>query len=57
MGYAIYIGRVGALAVALGVGVAVASTPGVAWAEPTDSGFFDYGSALYAVDRRYALDG
>ena len=36
MGYAAYIGRVGALAVALGVGVAVATTPGVAWAEPTD---------------------
>jgi len=30
-----YIGRVGALAVALGVGVAVASTPGVAWADET----------------------
>jgi YVTN family beta-propeller protein len=34
MGYARYVGRVGALAVALGVGAAVASTPGVAWAEP-----------------------
>ena len=38
MGYARYVGRVGGLAVALGVGVAVASTPGVAWAEPTDTG-------------------
>ena len=37
MGYATYIGRVGALAVALGIGVAVANTPGVAWAEPSDS--------------------
>ena len=37
MGNATYIGRVGALAVALGVGVAVANTPGVAWAEPSDS--------------------
>ena len=36
MGYATYIGRVGALAVALGIGVAVANTPGVAWAEPSD---------------------
>lgn len=33
-----YIGRVGALAVALGVGAAIATTPGVAWAGPeTDS--------------------
>jgi hypothetical protein len=38
MGYAKYVGRVGGLAVALGVGVAVATTPGVAWAEPTDGG-------------------
>ena len=33
MGYATYVGRVGALGVALGVGVAVASTPG--WRGPT----------------------
>ena len=31
------IGRVGVLAVALGIGTAVANTPGVAFAEPTDS--------------------
>ena len=30
MGYAMHIGRVGALAVALGIGIAVASTPGMA---------------------------
>jgi YVTN family beta-propeller protein/VCBS repeat-containing protein len=36
MGYARYVGRVGALAVALGVGAAVATFPGVAWAEDTD---------------------
>ncbi|HEY5840505.1 MAG TPA: hypothetical protein VIU87_03365, partial [Mycobacterium sp.] len=35
MGYARYIGRVGALAVALGIGSAV-TVPGVAWAEPAD---------------------
>jgi len=35
MGYATYVGRVGALAVALGVGMAVASTPGIALAEPS----------------------
>ena len=35
-----YIVRVGVLAVALGVGAAVANTPGVAFAEPTDSQFF-----------------
>jgi hypothetical protein len=38
MGYAKHVGRVGALAVALGVGVAVASTPGVAWAGPDTDG-------------------
>lgn len=35
MGHARYIGRVGALAVTLGVGVAVATTPGLAYADPT----------------------
>ena len=35
VGYAKYVGRVGALAVALGVGAAVATTPGVAWADDT----------------------
>ncbi|MCV7151621.1 Ig-like domain-containing protein [Mycolicibacterium pyrenivorans] len=34
--YAEYIGRVGVLAAALGVGAAVAGTPGIAWAEPTE---------------------
>ena len=38
MGSAKYIGRVGGLAVALGVGMAVATTPGVAWADDTVSG-------------------
>ena len=38
MGYAKYVGRVGGLAVALGVGVAVATTPGAAWAGPSESG-------------------
>src|SRR5437899_9274239 len=37
VGYVRYVGRVGALAVALGVGWAAATTPGVALAEPTDS--------------------
>lgn len=37
MGYAKYIGRVGALAVTLGVGVAMASAPAIAYAEPTTS--------------------
>ena len=37
MGTAKYIGRVGGLAVALGVGIAVATTPGVAWADDTVS--------------------
>ena len=38
MGNARYVGRVGALAVALGVGVALANAPGVALAGPADSG-------------------
>lgn len=33
MKHAKYVGRVGALAVALGIGAAVATTPGVAWAD------------------------
>ena len=37
MGYAKYVGRVGGLAVALGVGMAVATTPGIAWADDTAS--------------------
>ena len=37
MGYARHIGRVGALAVTLGVGVAMASTPGIAYADPAAS--------------------
>jgi VCBS repeat-containing protein len=39
MGHAKYVGRVGALAVALGVGIAVASNPGAAWADtdPNDT--------------------
>src|ERR1700730_12182002 len=35
--FARYIGRVGALAFALGIGVAVANSPGVAWASPNES--------------------
>ncbi len=34
MGWDKYVGRVGALAVALGIGSAVAGMPGVAWAQP-----------------------
>ena len=37
-GAARFIGRVGALAVALGIGLAVASSPGVAFAAPSDAG-------------------
>jgi hypothetical protein len=37
MGYARHIGRVGALAVTLGVGVAIATTPGIAYADPSVS--------------------
>ena len=37
MGHARHIGRVGALAVALGIEVAIANSPGIALAEPTSS--------------------
>jgi hypothetical protein len=37
MGYAKYIGRVGALAVTLGVGAAMATTPAVVYAQPSDT--------------------
>lgn len=43
-GAARFVGRVGALAVALGIGVAVASTPGVAFAAPGDAGASSSGS-------------
>ncbi len=38
MKYASCIGRVGALAVALGVGTAISGAPGVAWGAPEDAG-------------------
>ncbi|MGB3485628.1 MAG: Ig-like domain-containing protein, partial [Mycobacterium sp.] len=38
MNYAAYVGRVGALAVALGVGAAIAGSTGVAWADDSSSG-------------------
>lgn len=38
MGYARYIGRVGALAIALGIGAAVATTPQTGWATPNPDG-------------------
>ena len=49
MGYARYIGRVGALAVALGIGTAVASTPGVAWADELGNNSSVDGSASDGV--------
>ena len=38
MKYASCIGRVGALAVALGIGTVISGTPGVAWGAPEDAG-------------------
>ena len=49
-GAAAWIGRVGALAVALGVGAAVATTPGVAWADDTGSGESAPGPAQGGAD-------
>lgn len=44
MGYARYIGRIGALAVTLGVGVAIANTPGIAYADTAGSSKTDASS-------------
>src|SRR5690348_15982203 len=38
MNHAKYVGRIGALAVVLGVGTAVAEPVGIAWAAPVESG-------------------
>ena len=54
MGYAKYVGRVGALAVALGVGAAVASCPGIAFAAPSESRLRNERSDLYTTRRHYA---
>jgi hypothetical protein len=55
MGYANHIGRVGALAVTLGVGWAVASAPGVAYADT--SGSADTSQSSTNVKSRSAGDG
>jgi acetyl esterase/lipase/nucleoside phosphorylase len=47
--YAAYVGRIGGLAVALGVGVALFSHPGIAWAEPAGSS--SSGSSSAAPDK------
>lgn len=44
VGYGRFIGRVGALAVALGIGAAIANSPGVAWAQDGPSGASDSSS-------------
>jgi hypothetical protein len=49
MGYARHIGRVGALAVTLGVGVAIVTMPGAANAGPTDSSTSTGGSSSSAA--------
>src|SRR6478736_9685728 len=38
MKYASCVGRVGAFAVALGIGTVISGTPGVAWGAPEDAG-------------------
>jgi YVTN family beta-propeller protein/VCBS repeat-containing protein len=48
--HARHVGRVGALAVALGIGAAVATTPGLAWAGP-DSSSSDPGSTPNAASQ------
>jgi bacillolysin len=50
VGFARYIGRVGALAVALGIGAAVATSPGVAVAAPDTTGSTETSSASESTD-------
>ncbi|WP_111512059.1 hypothetical protein [Mycobacterium kyogaense] len=53
MGWEKYVGRVGGLAVALGIGSAIAAVPGVAWADTDDSGSTSVSApaAGHVVDR------
>ncbi|MFI5511700.1 beta-propeller fold lactonase family protein [Mycobacterium sp. NPDC051804] len=52
MGYAQYVGRVGALAVALGIATAIASGPAVAWAEDGDSSSQQDNSDTNGIDTK-----
>ena len=54
MGYASHIGRVGGLAVALGIGMAVAATPGLAYADNPDTGSADTATASKSTSTRSA---
>src|SRR5215472_3484842 len=51
-GFARYIGRVGALAVALGIGAAVATSPGIAVAAPDTTGSAGSSSASESSSRQ-----
>ncbi|MGE2722298.1 Ig-like domain-containing protein [Mycolicibacterium celeriflavum] len=56
MGYGRYVGRVGTLAVALGVGFAIASSPGLAWAEDgSTTGASGGGGDTSSVDTNSAI--
>ena len=57
MGYAANVGRVGALAVTLGVGWAVASAPGVAYADTSDSSSSGESSSVSSSARESAKPG
>lgn len=50
MGSARYIGRIGGLAVALGVGLAVAASPGIAWADDSGSASSESAGSAGATD-------
>ena len=57
MGYARHIGRVGALAVTLGVGVAIVTTPGIAYADPSGSSTSTGGSSSAATSSSTSTGG
>ena len=55
MGYSRYIGRVGALAVALGIGVALANGPATAWADGDDGSSSGRVRIGFIVGCRFAI--
>jgi len=56
-GYGRFIGRVGALAVALGIGAAIANSPGIAWAQDGPSGASDASSGSARASNAGARTG
>jgi hypothetical protein len=56
-GYGRFIGRVGALAVALGIGAAIANSPGIVWAQDGSSGASDSSSGATGTSNAGSTTG